>query len=88
MTELHLEIVSPRRIRVALSALVLGALALTLALIPGAAYVAALPALLGGLMAIHGIHRRVEDRWQAWAGLLLAPVAIAVAIVTITATRL
>ena len=88
MTETALPVERIRRrtsrpIRVALSALVLGVVGVLLALVPGAAFVAFLPALLGGLMGAVGIRERVTDRWQAVAGLVLAPLGVTVSLLTI-----
>ena len=72
-----------RPIRVALSALVLGILAIVLSVIPGACYIAFTPALLGGVMGVLAIKRGVDDLWQAYVGLVLAPIAIALSLLTI-----
>lgn len=74
---------SAKPIRVALSAVVLGVVGVLLALVPGAAFVAFLPALLGGLMGFIGLREQVADRWQAVAGLVLAPVGVVVSLLTI-----
>jgi hypothetical protein len=65
VTEVHAEPRPARNIRVALSALVLGIVAVALSVIPGAAFVAILPAVLGGFMGIHGIRSHLKDRWQS-----------------------
>jgi hypothetical protein len=83
VTEAQAEPRPARNIRVALSALVLGIVAVALSVIPGAAFVAILPAVLGGFMGIHGIRSRLADRWQSVAGIVLAPIAIVVSIATI-----
>ena len=70
-------------IRVALSAIVLGVVGVLLALVPGAAFVAFLPALLAGLLGFVGIREKVADRWQAVAGLALAPIGVALSLLTI-----
>ena len=83
MSEVQLDERPRRNIRVALSALVLGVVALVLSVIPGAAFVAFLPALLGLLMGIHGVKDKLADRWQSVTGLVLAPVAIILGLATI-----
>ena len=83
MAEIEVDAPAPRHIRVALSALVLGILAVVLSVIPGAAFVAFLPALLAGFMGVHGVRSRLDDRWQLIVGLVLAPVAIILSLATI-----
>lgn len=83
MSEVPADAASERHVRVALSALVLGILAVVLSVVPGAAFVAFLPALLGGFMGVHGVKDHLADRWQSVAGLVLAPVAIILSLVTI-----
>ncbi len=83
MSEIPADAPAERRIRVALSALVLGILAVVLSVIPGAAFVAVLPAVIGAFMGVHGVRSRLEDRWQSVAGLVLAPVAIILSLATI-----
>jgi hypothetical protein len=79
------QVIAPaeRPIRVALSAIVLGILAVVLSIIPGACYIAFTPALLGGVMGVLAIRRGVADQWQGYAGLVLAPIAIALSLLTI-----
>ncbi|HEY4266976.1 MAG TPA: hypothetical protein VGM94_02180 [Galbitalea sp.] len=83
MSEVQVDERVRRHIRVALSALVLGAVAVVLSVIPGAAFVAILPALLGLLMGIHGVKDKLADRWQSITGLVLAPIAIILSVATI-----
>ena len=83
MSELQVDVPAQRHIRVALSALVLGILSVVLSVIPGAAFVAFLPALLAGFMGVHGVRSRLDDRWQSVVGLVLAPVAIILSLATI-----
>ena len=83
MSEVQLDERARRHVRVALSALVLGIVAIVLSVIPGAAFVAVLPALLGVLMGIHGVKDKLADRWQSVAGLVLAPIAIVLSLATI-----
>ena len=83
MSEVQLDERPRRNIRVALSALVLGAVAIVLSVIPGAAFVAFLPALLGLLMGVHGVKDKLADRWQSVVGIVLAPIAIALSLATI-----
>jgi len=83
MSEMQADATSERHVRVALSALVLGILAVVLSVIPGAAFVAFLPAVLGGFMGVHGVKDQLADRWQSVAGLVLTLVAIILSLVTI-----
>jgi hypothetical protein len=83
MSEIQVDVPAQRQIRVALSALVLGILSVVLSVIPGAAFVAFLPALLAGFMGVHGVRSRLDDRWQSIVGLVLAPVAIILSLATI-----
>jgi hypothetical protein len=83
MSEMQADAASGRHVRVALSAFVLGVAAVVLSVIPGAAFVAFLPAVLGGLMGVHGVKDQLADRWQSVVGLVLAPVAIILSLVTI-----
>lgn len=83
MTDLNVAAPREARIRLALSAVVLGALAVVLAFIPGACYVAILPAVLAALMGVHGIRQGVPEQWQARAGVALAPVAVVISALSI-----
>ncbi|MCU1470539.1 MAG: hypothetical protein JWQ39_1688 [Glaciihabitans sp.] len=83
MSEIQVDVPAQRQTRVALSALVLGILSVVLSVIPGAAFVAFLPALLAGFMGVHGVRSRLDDRWQSIVGLVLAPVAIILSLATI-----
>jgi hypothetical protein len=83
MSEIQAGASSGRHVRVALSALVLGILAVVLSVIPGAAFVAFLPAVLGGFMGVLGVKAHLVDRWQSVAGLVLAPAAIILSLLTV-----
>jgi hypothetical protein len=72
-----------RPVRVALSAFVLGVIAVVLAVIPGAAFIAVGPAVLGAYMGVHGVRDDLDDRWQSIVGIVLAPVAAVLALLTI-----
>jgi hypothetical protein len=83
MSEIQVDAPPERRVRVALSALVLGILAVVLSLIPGGDFVAILPAALAAFMGVHGVRTKLDDRWQSIAGLVLAPVAVILSLATI-----
>jgi hypothetical protein len=83
MSEIQVAAPSQRRIRVALSALVLGVFAVVLSVIPGAAFVAFLPAVLGGFMGVHGLRGRLDDRWQSISGIVLGSISIVLSLATI-----
>jgi hypothetical protein len=68
---------------VALSAVVLGVLAVVLAVIPGADFVAFVPGLLALVMGIFGLRDPAQGSRRSLAGVVLGPVAILVSILTV-----
>jgi hypothetical protein len=69
---------------VALSAIVLGILAVVLAVIPGAAFVAFVPGLLALVMGVFGLRDPAQGSRRSFAGAILGPVAIVASILTIS----
>jgi hypothetical protein len=85
MTELSSELDAAPAIKpkeVALSAVVLGSLAVVLAVIPGADFVAFVPGLLALVMGIFGLRDPSQGSRRSLAGVILGPVAIVVSILT------
>ena len=68
----------------ALSAIVLGILAVVLAIIPGAAFVAFVPGLLALVMGVFGLRDPAQGSRRSLAGVILGPVAIVVSILTVS----
>jgi hypothetical protein len=75
---------APRPKEVALSAIVLGILALVLSVIPGAAFVAFVPGLLALVMGVFGLRDPAQGSRLSLAGVILGPVAIVVSILTVS----
>ena len=69
---------------IALSAIVLGILAVVLAIIPGAAFVAFVPGLLALVMGVFGLRDPAQGSRRSLAGVILGPVAIVVSILTVS----
>jgi hypothetical protein len=66
---------------IALAALVLGIVAIVLAIIPGPSFVAFIPALIAVALGIAALARKVPSRGRALTGLILGAIAFVLAII-------
>jgi hypothetical protein len=65
----------------AIAALVLGIVALVVAVVPGPSFAAFAPAITAGVLGVVALRRQTPRRGQAVAGVILGPVALLIAII-------